>query len=243
MMKDKLILENVNKIYGEGETAVTALQKVSLNVKEGEFVAVVGPSGSGKSTFLSIAGALLSPSSGRILINQKDITNLSSREMSAVRVKNLGFIFQASNLVPYLKVLDQLLLVSKLAGKGGKEAEQKAKALLEQVGLLQRMNYYPEKLSGGERQRVAIARAFMNDPGVILADEPTASLDSKRGRAVVELIASEVKQRGKAAVMVTHDERVLDLCDRIVTIKDGMLYEEQENHTFEAKKLDTVAFK
>ncbi|BBH22393.1 ABC transporter ATP-binding protein [Paenibacillus baekrokdamisoli] len=242
-MKDKLILENVNKIYGEGETAVTALQKVSLNVKEGEFVAVVGPSGSGKSTFLSIAGALLSPSSGRILINQKDITNLSSREMSAVRVKNLGFIFQASNLVPYLKVLDQLLLVSKLAGKGGKEAEQKAKALLEQVGLLQRMNYYPEKLSGGERQRVAIARAFMNDPGVILADEPTASLDSKRGRAVVELIASEVKQRGKAAVMVTHDERVLDLCDRIVTIKDGMLYEEQENHTFEAKKLDTVAFK
>lgn len=226
-MKDKLILENVNKIYGEGETAVTALQKVSLNVKEGEFVAVVGPSGSGKSTFLSIAGALLSPSSGRILINQKDVTNLSSSELSEVRVKNLGFIFQASNLVPYLKVMDQLLLVSRLAGMSGKDAERKAKSLLDQVGLLHRMNYYPEKLSGGERQRVAIARSFMNDPGVILADEPTASLDSKRGRAVVELIASEVKQRGKAAVMVTHDERVLDLCDRIVTIKDGMLFEEK----------------
>lgn len=235
-MKEKLILENVNKIYGEGETAVTALQKVSLTVKEGEFVAVVGPSGSGKSTFLSIAGALLSPTSGRILINQKDITHLSSREMSDVRVKNLGFIFQASNLVPYLKVLDQLLLVSKLAGKVGKEAEQKAKELLDQVGLLHRMDYYPEKLSGGERQRVAIARAFMNDPGVILADEPTASLDSKRGRAVVELMASEVKQRGKAAVMVTHDERVLDLCDRIVTIKDGMLYEKKADIVNKDKK-------
>ncbi|WP_200930723.1 ABC transporter ATP-binding protein [Bacillus sp. FJAT-28004] len=228
-MKEKLILEHVNKVYGEGETAVTALQKVSLSVKAGEFVAVVGPSGSGKSTFLSIAGALLSPSSGRILINQKDITNLSSRELSEVRVKNLGFIFQASNLVPYLRVVDQLLLVSKLAGTDGKEAFKKAKALLDNVGLLHRMNYYPEKLSGGERQRVAIARAFMNDPGVILADEPTASLDSKRGRAVVELMASEVKQRGKAAVMVTHDERVLDLCDRIVTIKDGMLFEQNDN--------------
>ncbi|NIK76476.1 putative ABC transport system ATP-binding protein [Paenibacillus castaneae] len=235
-MKEKLVLENVNKIYGDGETAVTALQKVSLTVKEGEFVAVVGPSGSGKSTFLSIAGALLSPTSGRILINQKDVTHLTSREMSDVRVKNLGFIFQASNLVPYLKVLDQLLLVSKLAGKVGKEAEQKAKELLDQVGLLHRMNYYPEKLSGGERQRVAIARAFMNDPGVILADEPTASLDSKRGRAVVELMASEVKQRGKAAVMVTHDERVLDLCDRIVTIKDGMLYEKKADIVNKDKK-------
>lgn len=239
-MKEKLILEHVNKVYGEGETAVTALQKVSLSVKAGEFVAVVGPSGSGKSTFLSIAGALLSPSSGRILINEKDVTNLSSSELSEVRVKNLGFIFQASNLVPYLRVVDQLLLVSKLAGTDGKEALVKAKALLEKVGLLHRMNYYPEKLSGGERQRVAIARAFMNDPGVILADEPTASLDSKRGRAVVELMATEVKQRGKAAVMVTHDERVLDLCDRIVTIKDGMLFE-QDDHAVASNRPDAVA--
>lgn len=136
--------------------------------------------------------------------------------------------------------MDQLLLVSKLAGTDGKEALVKAKALLEKVGLLHRMNYYPEKLSGGERQRVAIARAFMNDPGVILADEPTASLDSKRGRAVVELMASEVKQRGKAAVMVTHDERVLDLCDRIVTIKDGMLFE-QNDHAAASNRPDAVA--
>ncbi|WP_028400438.1 ABC transporter ATP-binding protein [Ectobacillus panaciterrae] len=232
MMVEKLVLENVNKVYGEGEAAVVALNNASLRVKEGEFVAVVGPSGSGKSTFLSIAGALLSPSSGRILINNRDITNLSAREMGYVRLENLGFIFQASNLVPYLTVLEQLLLVSKLGAHSGKKAEQKAKELLEQVGLLHRLNHYPEKLSGGERQRAAIARAFMNNPEVILADEPTASLDSKRGRAIVEMIADEVKSRGKAAVMVTHDERVLDLCDRIVTIKDGALYEKQENCAF-----------
>lgn len=225
-MADKLVLENIYKVYGEGETAVTALHDVSLRVKEGEFVAVVGPSGSGKSTFLSIAGALLSPSSGKILINNRDITNLSAKQLNDVRIHNIGFVFQSSNLVPYLSVLDQLLLVPRLAGKSSKQVEAKAKELLERLGLGHRMYHYPEKLSGGERQRVAIARAFMNDPEVILADEPTASLDSKRGRDVAEMLAHEVKSRGKAAVMVTHDERVLDLCDRIVMIKDGTLYEQ-----------------
>lgn len=225
-MGDKLVLEKIHKVYGEGETAVTALHHVSLRVKEGEFVAVVGPSGSGKSTFLSIAGALLSPSSGTILIDNEDITNFSPKELNDVRVHKVGFVFQASNLVPYLSVVDQLLLVTRLAGKSGKQAEAKAKELLERLGLGHRMDHYPEKLSGGERQRVAIARAFMNDPEIILADEPTASLDSKRGRDVAEMLAHEVKTRGKAAVMVTHDERVLDLCDRIVMMKDGTLYEQ-----------------
>ncbi|WP_078410784.1 ABC transporter ATP-binding protein [Priestia abyssalis] len=226
MVTDKLVLEKIYKVYGEGETAVTALHHVSLRVKEGEFVAVVGPSGSGKSTFLSIAGALLSPSSGKIIIDKEDITNLSLKELNDVRVQKVGFVFQASNLVPYLSVVDQLLLVTRLAGRSGKQAEMKAKELLERLGLGHRMDHYPEKLSGGERQRVAIARAFMNDPEIILADEPTASLDSKRGRDVAEMLAHEVKIRGKAAVMVTHDERVLDLCDRIVMIKDGTLYEQ-----------------
>ncbi|MFD3446526.1 ABC transporter ATP-binding protein [Microbacteriaceae bacterium 4G12] len=226
-MADKLVLENINKVYGEGDTAVTALHNVSLRVKEGEFVAIVGPSGSGKSTFLSIAGALLSPSSGKITIDNQDITNLSAKELNDVRVNNIGFVFQSSNLVPYLTVLDQLLLVPRIAGKPiNKQVETKAKELLEHLGLGHRIHHYPEKLSGGERQRVAIARAFMNDPEVILADEPTASLDSKRGRDVAEMLANEVKTRGKAAVMVTHDERVLDLCDRIVMIKDGTLYEQ-----------------
>lgn len=225
-MGDKLVLEKIHKVYGDGETAVTALHHVSLRVKEGEFVAVVGPSGSGKSTFLSIAGALLSPSSGTILIDNEDITNLSPKELNDVRVHKIGFVFQTSNLVPYLSVVDQLRLVTRLAGKSGKQAEAKAKELLERLGLGHRMDHYPEKLSGGERQRVAIARAFMNDPEIILADEPTASLDSKRGRDVAEMLAHEVKTRGKAAVMVTHDERVLDLCDRIVMMKDGTLYEQ-----------------
>ncbi|WCR26302.1 ABC transporter ATP-binding protein [Paenibacillus thiaminolyticus] len=224
-MTAKLVLENINKQYGEGDTTVMALKNVSLQVDEGQFVAVVGPSGSGKSTFLSIAGALLTPTSGRILISGFNIANISARRLNRVRLEHIGFVFQSSNLVPYLTVLDQLMLIGKLGRRGKREAEQKAVQLLSEVGLEHRLHHYPDKLSGGERQRVAIARALMNDPGVILADEPTASLDSTRGRAVVEMLASEVRSRRKAAVMVTHDERVLDLCDRIITIKDGMLTE------------------
>ncbi|CAH8773256.1 ABC transporter ATP-binding protein [Paenibacillus dendritiformis] len=226
-MTAKLVLENINKQYGEGDTTVMALKNVSLQVDEGEFVAVVGPSGSGKSTFLSIAGALLTPTSGRLLISGSDIANISARRLNRVRLENIGFVFQSSNLVPYLTVLDQLMLIGKLGRQGKREAEQKAVQLLSEVGLEHRLHHYPDKLSGGERQRVAIARALMNDPGVILADEPTASLDSTRGRAVVEMLASEVRSRRIAAVMVTHDERVLDLCDRVITIKDGMLSEEK----------------
>lgn len=201
----------------------------------------MGPSGSGKSTFLSIAGALLTPSSGRILINGTDIAGITTQKLNRVRLDHIGFVFQTSNLVPYLTVVDQLLLVARLSKKSAKEAERKAVQLLEDVGMLHRLHHYPDKLSGGERQRVAIARALMNDPEVILADEPTASLDSKRGRSVVEMLASEVKARRKAAVMVTHDERVLDLCDRIITIKDGALVEEQaqkRSHTAQAKQLE-----
>ncbi|MBG9791227.1 hemin ABC transporter ATP-binding protein [Paenibacillus dendritiformis] len=227
-MTAKLILENINKQYGEGDTAVMALKNVSLQVNEGEFVAVVGPSGSGKSTFLSISGALLTPTSGRILISGSDIAHISARRLNRVRLEHIGFVFQSSNLVPYLTVLDQLMLIGKIGRLGKKEAEQKAVQLLNEVGMEHRLHHYPDNLSGGERQRVAIARALMNDPGVILADEPTASLDSTRGRAVVEMLASEVRSRGKAAVMVTHDERVLDLCDRIILIKDGMLSEAKQ---------------
>ena len=221
----KLVLENISKIYGEGDGRVTALDRVSLEAQAGEFVGVVGPSGSGKSTFLSVAGALLSPSSGTILLNGQDITKLSSKELTKVRLKQIGFVFQSSNLVPYLNVRDQLLFVSRLAGSIEKEAEQRAQELLSSLDMVSRQFNYPNQLSGGQRQRVAIARAFMNNPQLILADEPTASLDSKHGRAVAEMLAREVRERGKAAIMVTHDDRVLDLCDRIVTIRDGKLYE------------------
>ena len=224
MMGDKLIFENVSKIYGEGDNKVKALDDISLNVRAGEFVAIVGPSGSGKSTFLSIAGALLSPSKGRLLLNGEDITTLSPKELTRVRLEKIGFVFQSSNLVPYLSVRDQLLLLSELIGKRDKKTVKKADELLSHLGLGHRADHLPEALSGGERQRVAIARSLMNDPEIILADEPTASLDSKRGRDVVEMLAHEVKSRNKAAIMVTHDERMLDLCDRVVNITDGKVF-------------------
>lgn len=225
-MSNKLVLEHVTKEFGDGDTSVKVLNDVSLQVKAGEFVAVVGPSGSGKSTFLSIAGALLSPSKGRIIIGDKEVGKQSSKQMNKIRLDNIGFIFQSSNLIPYLTVRDQLLLITKLAGKPNRESEERADDLLKRLGLAHRSDSYPESLSGGERQRVAIARAWMNDPELILADEPTASLDSERGRSVVQMLADEVKLRQKAAVMVTHDKRMLDLCDRVVYIEDGKLSEQ-----------------
>lgn len=225
MSEEKLVLESVSKSFGDGENAVDVLNDLSLRVKEGELVAIVGPSGSGKSTFLSIAGALLSPSSGRVIIDGDEINNMSSAQMNSIRLKKIGFIFQSANLIPYLTVRDQLLLVTELEGNRNKEAKKRADDLLEKLGLAHRKHHYPESLSGGERQRVAIARAWMNNPEIIFADEPTASLDSERGRAVVQMLADEVKLRGKAAVMVTHDQRMLDLCDRVVWMEDGKLAE------------------
>ncbi len=217
--------ENVSKIYGEGSIEVNALKSASLEVNEGEFVAVVGPSGSGKSTFLAIAGALLKPSGGKVFINDQELSTFTEKELAKVRLQQIGFIFQTSNLVPYLRTRDQLLLVKKMKGKTSMDDIKKAEQLLIEIGLEHRLKQFPDQLSGGERQRVAIARAFMNDPSIILADEPTASLDSKRGQEVVQLLAQEVKSRNKSAIMVTHDERVLSYCDRIIHIEDGLVRE------------------
>ncbi|EYB67081.1 Phosphonate-transporting ATPase [Deinococcus phoenicis] len=218
-----LSLQHVSKTYGDGEGTITALHPATLDVRPGELVAVSGPSGSGKSTFLSIAGALLRPTSGRVVIAGQDVTAQSEATLPAFRLRHLGFVLQSSNLIPYLTVREQLTLVPHLAGGNAREAAQRADELLRTLGLESRARQYPGGLSGGQRQRVAIARALMNDPALILADEPTASLDSVRGREVVQLLAQEVHGRGKAAVMVTHDERVLDLCDRVVQIVDGRL--------------------
>jgi putative ABC transport system ATP-binding protein len=222
-MSAKLVLDQVSKVYKDGPAEFKALEQVSLKVEPGEFVAVMGPSGSGKSTFLSITGALLSPTEGRIELNGQEITRLSSKERTKLRLEKIGFVFQSSNLIPYLTVRDQLLFISRLAKMNRHEADLRSQELLEHLELSDRAARYPSELSGGQRQRVAIARALMNDPEIILADEPTASLDSKRGREVVELLAYEIKSRKKSGIMVTHDERVLDMCDRIITIKDGRL--------------------
>ncbi|WP_127537586.1 ABC transporter ATP-binding protein [Paenibacillus illinoisensis] len=222
-MTKGLQITAASKYYNEGLNRITALDRVSIKVEPGEFVAVVGPSGSGKSTFLSIAGALLKASEGEIILKGKDISKLSSNELSDMRLHEIGFIMQASNLVPYLNVLDQLLVVKRMSGKVRASDKTTAIRLLEELGLGDKLKGYPEELSGGEKQRTAIARALINDPAVILADEPTASLDTKRAHEVVALIAHEVRTRGKAAIMVTHDERLLTYCDKIYRMEDGKL--------------------
>jgi len=210
-------LDHISKSYIDGEEITKVLDDVNLAVKPGEFVAIVGPSGSGKSSFLSIAGMMLSPDSGTISIADIDMTGKKQKEWTDIRAEHIGFIFQNHQLLPFLTAEEQLKMVP------GKSDRVDPVALLDELGLSSCKKKYPSKMSGGEKQRVAIARAFMNDPEVILADEPTASLDSKRGREVVEMIKKQVKKQGKAAVMVTHDDRVLDLVDKVYSLVDGKL--------------------
>ncbi|GEK31783.1 ABC transporter ATP-binding protein [Kurthia zopfii] len=218
-----LKLVDVNKQFKDGDRQIEILKNLNLTVEKGEFVAVIGPSGSGKSTVLSIAGALQSSDSGQVLINGRDISGYSDKEKSLVRLKSIGYIFQAANLVPFLNVRDQLKLVTELAGEWNDDAKKRADDLLESVGLTSKAKKAVQHLSGGEKQRVAIARAFMNNPELILADEPTAALDASRSREIVGLIAQEVHDKNKAAVMVTHDESVLDFCDKVYEMHDGGL--------------------
>ena len=219
MSETLLELVDITKSYRDGESNRTILNGVNLKIEKGEFVAIVGPSGSGKSTFLSIAGLLLTPDSGRILLDGNDVTKISGSRRTMIRRRSLGFIFQSHNLLPYLKTEDQLAIVQE------KEASERIHIddLLNELDIADCRGKFPSQMSGGEKQRAAIARAFINDPDIILADEPTASLDAERGRISVEMIRNEVKKRNKAAVMVTHDTRILDLTDRIYRIENGQL--------------------
>ena len=225
-MSDKLLeLKDICKSYRDGSGKRVILDKVSLTVGRGEFAAIVGPSGSGKSTFLSVAGLLLTPDSGNVLIGGKDVTDASKSERTMIRRRQLGFIFQSHNLVPYLTTADQLAIVQE---KSMRE-KVKIRELLSELEIDDCRDKFPSMMSGGEKQRTAIARAFINDPDVILADEPTASLDAERGRLAVEMIRNEVKKRNKAAVMVTHDTRVLDLVDVVYRIDGGRLIPEAKS--------------
>lgn len=219
MSEYALQLNNITKKYNDGESENIVLKDISLNVKHGEFVAIVGPSGSGKSTLLSIAGMLLSPNSGEIVLNGKCLSDEKQKNWTKIRRKQIGFIFQNHQLLPYLTVEDQLKLVKNM----NKETSLDVNETLKELGLKDCAKKYPSNMSGGEKQRIAIARAFMNNPDVILADEPTASLDGDRGRQVVEMIKKEVMKHNKAAVMVTHDERILDLVDVIYRMDKGIL--------------------
>jgi putative ABC transport system ATP-binding protein len=240
MTQPILQLDSISKTFGKGEAEVKALVDINLDVRAGELLALVGPSGSGKSTLLSIAGALLTPTEGRILLDGHDISNLNDAERTNLRLNRMGFIFQGSNLVSFLTGRDQLLFLARMLDISADEAAQRADRLLDSLGMNKRAKHYPEEMSGGERQRIAIGRAMMNDPDLILADEPTASLDSQRGRQVVELLAEEVHSRKKAGILVTHDERLIDLCDRVVRIHDGKLDEIEDIEKEQGHILDGV---
>lgn len=220
----KLIeLIDVSRSFGEGELRIDALKATNLAVEAGEFVAIIGPSGSGKSTFLTITGGLQSPSEGRVLINGNPFSDVSEKKRAKLRFEEIGFILQASNLVPFLTVQDQLHLANKV--ERSKVDKQKRDDLLKELGIFELKNKFPSDLSGGQRQRVAIARALYHDPAVILADEPTASLDTQKAFEVVEILARETKLKKKATIMVTHDERLIDYCDKVYVMKDGTLTE------------------
>ncbi|HFZ4938177.1 TPA: ABC transporter ATP-binding protein [Enterococcus faecalis] len=222
-MANVLEMKNIYKKYGEKHTEVIALKELSFAVQPGEFVAVIGPSGSGKSTFLTIAAGLQAPTSGEVIVGGQSLNKLTKKQRLAQRFQKIGFILQSSNLVPFLTVEDQFHLIEKV-DKSRKNSELKEQ-LLETLGLKELRNSYPRDLSGGERQRVAIACALYHEPDVILADEPTASLDTEKAFDVVQLLAKEAKEKDKGIIMVTHDERLLKYCDRVVCIRDGELTE------------------
>ena len=222
-MANVLEMKNIYKKYGEKHTEVIALKELSFAVQPGEFVAVIGPSGSGKSTFLTIAAGLQAPTSGEVIVGGQSLNKLTKKQRLAQRFQKIGFILQSSNLVPFLTVEDQFHLIEKV-DKSRKNRELKEQ-LLETLGLKELRNSYPRDLSGGERQRVAIACALYHEPDVILADEPTASLDTEKAFDVVKLLAKEAKEKDKGIIMVTHDERLLKYCDRVVRIRDGELTE------------------
>ncbi|GMU41367.1 MAG: ABC transporter ATP-binding protein [Chloroflexota bacterium] len=220
-----LELTDITKSYGEGPQRVDALRGVSMAVEPGEMVALVGPSGSGKSTLLAIIGGLLTPTSGSMLVSGEDVARFDGGARTRYRRDRVGFVFQASNLVPFLTARENLLLVGEFGGADRAALARRADELLSELGLTEAAAQPGNRLSGGQRQRVAIARALMRDPALILVDEPTASLDSKRGAQVVEALRDEVHGRHKACVMVTHDLEMAARADRILEIRDGLLAE------------------
>lgn len=218
-----LRMEGVRKVYPTGDDEVVALDRVNLTVAADEILTLVGPSGSGKTTLCSIAGALLTPTAGTVEVGGHEITDLSGSELTKFRRGSVGFVFQTVNLVPFLTARENLVVVDELGPRTGREARKRADQLLDELGLGDKAGTFPSQLSGGQKQRVAIGRALMNEPQLVLFDEPTSALDTKLGEQVVELIRNEMKARGTAAIIVTHDDRITHYADRTVHITDGHL--------------------
>jgi len=216
-------IENVEKTYKLGEILVPALKNTNIELKKGEFVAVMGPSGSGKTTLLNLIGALDKPTKGKIYVDEKDLTTLKEKELTKLRRRTVGYIFQFYNLIPVLSAFENVELPMLIAGLPTKERQERARQLLETVGLAERGDHRPDELSGGEQQRVAIVRALANKPSVVLADEPTGDLDSKTGKEVMQALRDLSRNEGATVIVVTHDPMVANLATRIFEMRDGRI--------------------
>lgn len=215
-------IKKVYKKYNIGSETLTVLNDINLKINKGEFVAIVGPSGSGKSTLMNMIGGLDKPTGGSVIIDNEDISQYKDKKMSKFRNEKVGFVFQSFNLEPTLTALENVIVPLTIAGLSEKEKKGKAKAILNILGMEDRLNHKPTELSGGQRQRVSIARAFVNNPKIILADEPTGNLDSKSGKAVMDILI-KFKEEGYTIVMVTHNVNEASYADRIIKIKDGII--------------------
>jgi putative ABC transport system ATP-binding protein len=224
-MSHAIIVEGVTKTYGTGPTATHALRSANLSVNPGEVMLLMGPSGSGKTTLLSIMGAILRPTSGRVIVGGVDVAQLPESELPGVRLRHLGFVFQGFNLFPALNVAENVGIALDIRGERGPGVTTRVTAALEAVGLEEKAAALPRDLSGGQKQRVAIARALVGQPSIVLADEPTASLDATSGRRVLELLRLLATRDGRAVVIVTHDSRTFEYADRAVRIEDGVVGE------------------
>jgi putative ABC transport system ATP-binding protein len=231
MITATLTVEHVTKRYGSGTTEVIAVRDVSLAVAPGEVVLIMGPSGSGKTTLLLMLGVLLRPTEGVIALNNLVLSALPEKDLPDIRLRQFGFVFQDFNLLSALTVLENVAIVAELAGIGRRSARDKALTLLRELGLGERVCFLPEKLSGGEKQRVAIARALVNDPALILADEPTANLDSKIGREIMRLLQRIAREQRRSVVIVSHDQRIKEIADRVLWLEDGQFKAMQEMAT------------
>lgn len=219
-------LKRVSKIYQMGQVNVTALKDVDMKIQRGEFISIIGPSGSGKSTLLHTLGLLDVPSSGQYLLEETDVSRLSDKELSRIRNRHFGFVFQTFNLLPDFTALENVTIPLIYSKVPARERRQRAKALLEQMGLGQRIKHYPSQLSGGEQQRVAIARALANNPTLILADEPTGNLNTKQGDEIMEIF-QRLNNQGVTMVMVTHSPKISEYAKRVVEIRDGQIVSDE----------------
>lgn len=229
----------VSKVYKMGSEVIHALKSITIHINKGEYVAFMGPSGSGKSTLMNIVGCLDTPTDGRYVLNQKDVSDMSENELAEIRNKEIGFVFQTFNLLPRASSLDNVALPLVYAGYSRSEREEMALAALENVGLAERAKHKPNELSGGQRQRVAIARALVNNPSIILADEPTGNLDSKTSYGIMDLF-QELHNRGNTIIMVTHEDDIAHYAHRIVRLRDGLIESDLLNETIASTSIAPI---